>query len=357
MELPANFSYLRALTDDTGLLQFGFHGIPDLRAGYTSDDNARALIAVTMHYQLTGEPADVDLARKYLAFLRFMQRQDGTFHNCLTAQRTHQDEAPSEDCFGRCVWALGTVVSSELPRDIRMAALQMLDWSLPTIWKLKHTRSKAFVVLGLEEASRNEPRFRELFAGFSRWFGLGLVEAYKRSSSSDWHWFEDCLTYANGLLCDALFRAYSVTEESEFLAVATEALCFLNQTCTRDGHVSLVGNRGWFPRNGTRALFDQQPIDAMWLCWANITGWQVTGRTDFRQMAIASAEWFLGRNDVGLPLYDCDTGACCDGLEPGGVNQNRGAESTVCALLTIMRMKWCKLPLGSIESYSRYVRD
>ena len=49
--------------------------------------------------------------------------------------------------------------------------------------------------------------------------------------------------------------------------------------------------------------------------------------------------WFTGKNDLGLSLVNAETGSCCDGLHPGRVNKNRGAESVLSYLLGLVQMR------------------
>ncbi|MCX7968089.1 MAG: glycosyltransferase [Armatimonadetes bacterium] len=334
-----NLSHLQAISDDTGVLQFTFFGVPDPKSGYTTDDNARALIVAAMHYTLTGDEDSLELAQRYLAFLRYVQRDDGWFHNLVGYDRRFLDEIGSEDCFGRSLWALGTVLSSDLPEPMRKAALAMWERSLPNAAKLQHPRPKAYSLVGIHEGSKALNGNCPSLLGLARQLADDLCNLYIEHSDRNWKWFGDEMTYSNGVLCDGLLRAYLMTNERRYLVIGLEGLQFLNEVCWDDEKncVSLVGNRGWYRKGGVKPDFAQQPVDAMWLCWANLTALQITGDEKFHKMAKASVEWFFGRNIVDAQLYDPETGACHDGLEPHGANENCGAESTICALLTLLR--------------------
>jgi hypothetical protein len=103
---------------------------------------------------------------------------------------------------------------------------------------------------------------------------------------------------------------------------------------------TMVGNRGWLQPDGstTPAVYDQQPIEAGLMVEASLVGYDATGDVKHLRRAWRALEWFFGRNLQGLPLYDLETGGCFDGLMEGRVNQNRGAESTVCMLLARLIM-------------------
>jgi len=331
--------HLKAISDDTGVLQFAFFSVPDPKSGYTTDDNARALIAATLHYKLTGNEGALGLARRYLAFLRCVQRDDGWFHNLISYDRRFLDEIGSEDCFGRSLWALGTVINSDLPGLMRKAALAMWEKSLQNAAKLQHPRPKAYSLVGLYEAANKLGKNCPSLFGLVHQLADELCHLYLKHTDRNWRWFEDAMTYSNGVLCEGLLRAYQLTGERRYLVIGLEALRFLNEVCWSGEKdcVSLVGNRGWYRKGGIKSEFGQQPIDAMWLCWANLTAWEITGEDEFRAMAQRSVEWFFGRNIIGAQLYDPETGVCHDGLEPHGVNEHCGAESTICALLTLLR--------------------
>lgn len=334
-----NLTHLKTITDDTGVLQFTFFVVPDPKSGYTADDNARALIAAAMHYTLTGDDESLELAQRYLAFLRYAQREDGWFHNLVGYDRRFLDELGSEDCFGRSLWALGAVLNSALPEPMKKAALAMLERSLPCATRLHHARPKAYTLVGLHEAGQGVKGFCASLLGSVRQLSDDLCLLYATHSDRNWRWFEEAMTYSNGVLCEGLLRAYELTGERRYCTVALEALRFLNEVCwdNEKACISLVGNRGWYRKGGQKAKFDQQTIDAMWLCWANWTAWQITGNDEFLEMARASIDWLFGRNVVGIALYDPQSGTCHDGLQPHGVNENCGAESTLCALLTLLR--------------------
>ncbi len=136
----------------------------------------------------------------------------------------------------------------------------------------------------------------------------------------------------------ALLLAGKRLRDAEMMNVALHALDWLvGLQRTPQGHLSIIGNDGWYSRGGERARFDQQPIDAMALTLACSTAYHVTGEPRWRDYALDGLGWFLGRNDVGVALYDPSSGGCCDGLHSFGVNANQGAESTLAWLMARIR--------------------
>jgi len=186
-----NLSHLKAISDDTGVLQFTFFGVPDPKSGYTTDDNARALIVATLHHKLTGDEEALKLAQRYLAFLRYVQRDDGWFHNFIGYDRRFLDEIGSEDCFGRSLWALGTVLNSDLPELMQKAALVMWEKSLPNAAKLNHARPKAYSLVGLSEAANKLGKSCPSLLGLVRQLADDLCHLYLEHVDRYWRWFED----------------------------------------------------------------------------------------------------------------------------------------------------------------------
>jgi len=330
---------LKRMTDDTGVVQHALYALPDTNYGYSIDDQARALIVALKHFNLTGNWASLDLATTYLRFLNYAQLTDGRFHNFMSFDRRWEDQVGSEDSNGRVVWALGYTTYTGVEEDLQMTAKTMLLRSYWWLDRLEYLRARAFSILGLYYYLRAEPNdaeARRLVAQHSE----ALSSAFERNASPDWEWFEDCLTYSNARLPHALLLGYLVTWDRRHLEVARRALDFLLQVAHMDGpdRISLVGQNGWYPRGGSCARFDQQPVDANALVDACLAAYQVIGDRRYLSEAHQAFAWFLGRNILGKPLYCESTGGCFDGLTPDGVNRNQGAESTISYLLSYLSM-------------------
>jgi hypothetical protein len=144
------------------------------------------------------------------------------------------------------------------------------------------------------------------------------------------------MVYASSNLLEAMLFAADVTENPGFLRVGVDSLEFLLSHTYSDGQFDFPGNRGWLRRDGTRAIFDQQPIEAGYLAETLITAAKITHESKYSRLAVAAIEWLMGRNRLGLPLFDLATGACNDGLDRRGVNLNQGAESVICCVLGLL---------------------
>jgi len=335
-----DLSHLRRLTDETGVLQHAVYTIPDRRFGYTTDDNARALIVTLLHWDLFGDKEIWPLMHIYFSFLHHAQNEDGWFRNLLTYDRSFVPEGDSEDAQGRAIWALGNAVAGKLPEDLLTLSIQMFKKALPTWERLSAVRALAFAILGGAYYLEKFPGDTEV-KGALQERAQQLYRAFVEGERADWPWPEDILSYDNARLPHALIAAGRTLERDDFVRKGIEALTWLIQVQTdpEGNHLSLVGNQGWYPREGERAKFDQQPLDAAALVDACREAAVVTGDVVWwREMERAFA-WFLGRNDLGVPLYDFTTGGCYDGLQPTGVNRNQGAESTISWLISLLLMK------------------
>ncbi|MBU4331744.1 glycosyltransferase, partial [Patescibacteria group bacterium] len=327
-------SHLLNSTDEVGIIQHAKHSVNDRRSGYTTDDNARALIAATMYQKRFRDPESLKLVNTYLSFLYHAQRKDGRFHNFMDYNRKFLDSIGSEDCFGRALWATGYVSSSSIYENVRMTAKFIFDNAVKNIYRLKSPRAFAFSILGLYYYSQKFSSQDILRR--TRKMADRLVSLYKEQSAKDWKWFEKEITYSNGRLPEALFLAYELTKNKKYLEAARESLDFLTNLVILGGRLVLIGHNGWYNYKGKRAYFDQQPVDAASMVQTFLTVHRITKKEEYYDKAVISFNWFLGQNSIDQPLYDEITGGCFDGLLPNCVNLNQGAESTICYLLARM---------------------
>lgn len=334
--------HLRRLTTDFGIYQHTAREQPLPEFGCALDDVARALIVVVETGRLFEKGSSSELVEIYLRFIEYCQLPDGRFHNFVAHDRSFHDDAGSLDAYGRTLWALGICLRHATKVD-RVARL--LQRALPHVGDIPSLRSKAFTLLGLLAAlqateSSDQLPGPSLLDTVSHLAGE-LVHSYEDAATPDWPWFEDILTYSNAALPYALLVAARnsklQTLNSELTDRAREiglqSLEFLLRECSVDGVPAPVGNKGWYPRGGTRALYDQQCVDAAAMVVASAAAFQVTKERRFRDAAYAWWAWFFGNNTNHRPLYRPEDGAVYDGLTPEGVNENRGAESVLAFLL------------------------
>lgn len=331
-----NFDHFLAFTDETGMLQHSKFEVPDRRLGYTTDDNARALIVSSRQYDFVLDRKWSSLAAKFLSFLIGMQEPDGRLHNFMSYAREVRNDLDSGDHLGRALWATGCIVDSHLSAGIRASAKEFFDRALP--WALQSTspRVKVHAIKGL---CKYVSRFREDLNAKSNLSQLAkqLVIAFEKNHSNDWRWFEDILSYENWRLPECLFEAFLVGEKC--LDVAEESLRFLVAVEFKNNMLTPVGSKGWYPRNGVKAEFDQLPVEAGSAVEALAMAARATQSRRYWDLALQALEWYHGRNLKNVTLYDPTSGVCYDGISPAGLNLNTGAESTLSYLLAVTSLR------------------
>lgn len=343
-ELPTiRLDHVRRMTDDTGMFQHAIGKIPNYDEGYCTDDNARALILCVLLEELADEtltPAVDRLAERYLAFLwHAFNRDTGRFRNFMAYNRTWLDEQGSEDSHGRALWALGSMAGRSDDARMRSVAGRLFNQALPAALEFNSPRAWAYSLIAIHEYLR---RFYgdSLAQDTREQLAERLFQLHQRTNCSDWPWFEYELTYANARLPHALLLCGRWLARGEMAEAALRSLDWLtNIQRSEEGHFVPIGNQGFFRRAGERARFDQQPIEAHATLSACLEAYRTTGDERWWSEAQRAFDWFLGRNDVGLPLYDPTTGGCCDGLHPQRVNRNQGGESTLAYLLALTEMR------------------
>ena len=346
-QLPQlNLSHVNALTDDTGILQHAIFTIPNRGEGYTTDDNARALIFIMLLEQMgmdgrKGESANPDWPFRYLGFLEHaFNPEKKRFRNFLGYNHRWKEEEGSEDAHGRAVWALGTVLARSTNHGLRGAAGRLFEFSLPTVVEFHSPRACAYAVLGIHEYLHSYPGDRDA-QRVRLALARRLLAMYESIQRSDWKWFENVVAYGNARLPQAMLLVGSVCGDERMLSAGLESLNWLMETqrCRTNGHFVPVGSQGFYHQDGAQARFDQQPIEAAGAVSACLEAYHATGDDRWRGEAWSAFNWFLGDNDLQLPLYDSVTGGCRDGLHPDRANENQGAESTLSFLMASLEMR------------------
>ncbi|MCK4492162.1 MAG: glycosyltransferase [Candidatus Altiarchaeales archaeon] len=324
--------HLTTLTDDFGIIQFADHAKPDPQSGYCLDDNARAMIVCSMHYNIFKSESTLKLIKIYLDYMKYVQQKDGGFYNFVDINREINHEHWSEDSHGRALWSLGYLISrKKIPYGLRNEAEEMFNKALKHPGTIRSPRAVAFSIIGLYFYNKVKPspvslnKIKEL-ANY-------LVSLYKTQSSDKWLWFEEYLTYSNSKLPESLFYAYLATDHKRYLEIAETTLEFLSSITFIDGKFTPIGQDGWYFKNGHRAHFDQQPVDAASMVQTLVLANKTTKNGIYQRNAITAFNWFLGDNPLNQVIYDESTGGCHDGLGDSSINLNQGAESTISYLI------------------------
>jgi glycosyltransferase involved in cell wall biosynthesis len=341
-ELPElRLDHLSRMTDSTGMFQHATYSVPNFSEGYCTDDNARAFILAVLLDELEEEPERIrTLATTYAAFMNHaFDPKTKRFHNHLSFDRRWLDEQGSEDSHARALWALGVGVGRSPHRSFQIMAAELFSQALPSVTEFTSPRAWAFILVGIHEylrrlsGDRVANQVRETLT-------TRLMELFDKVAQPDWPWFEDVLSYDNAKLAHALIQSGRATGQTAVFERGLQALRWLAEVQTSEnGHFRPIGSNGFYRRGGTRANFDQQPIEAQAMVSACLAAYRATSDSAWYEQAQRAFDWFLGWNDLGLEIYSPTTGGCRDALHVDRVNRNQGAESTLAFLLALAEMK------------------
>jgi len=333
---PIKLTHLAKLTDNFGIIQFAKLTEPDLSFGYTLDDNARALVFVTLYYKKFRTPSSLKLASIYLNFLYRVGKPDGHFNNFVNSNLAIDEQknrqGNPEDANARGLYALAQVsITEQIPKRIRHQARSFFEQSFRKNVVFSSPRAIAFYIKALNclLSKWKEPKVLAAL----RYHCEQLMALYEKSHSPDWEWFEHYLTYSNAILPEALLLGYKMTGEGRYLEVSEKTFNFLIKHTFNDSMYIPIGQSGWFPKGGIRQYFDQQPEDAATTIEALNSMFKVTNTKHYKELAYKAFNWCLGENTLGQVVYDRTTGGCYDGVGEKFINLNQGAESTISYLL------------------------
>jgi glycosyltransferase involved in cell wall biosynthesis len=350
--LPSiNLDHVKKMTTDFGIIQFSKINQPDITSGYTLDDNARALIAICQHFELTGEEGDIKLIVTYLNFIKYCQKAEGSFINYVDENEiatNENDTTNLDDSNGRAIWALGYLISigDLLPADFKslvITAEAIIKKALVNINAIHSTRAMAFAIKGLYYQNfavkgsyyQNTNDFSLENLSSLKSLADRLVQMYRHEAKMDWRWYESYLTYANSTLPEALLCAWLATGEPLYKEIAKTSFDFLLLKTFKENRIKVISNKNWM-HNGEQsiqALSGEQPIDVAYTILALNKFYDVFNEPEYLSKMKISFEWFLGNNHLHQIIYNPCTGGCYDGLEENYVNLNQGAESTVSYLM------------------------
>lgn len=330
-----NLRHIEKMTTDFGFIQFSKISQPDLKSGYTLDDNARAMIALCQQIELYGKKEDIPKIKLHLDFIEFCLQENGRFLNYVSTEKefTQQNYNENlEDSNGRAIWSLGTVISlkDKVPVSIIKQAKTILSKVLPGIQSIHSTRSMAFILKGL--CIQNDPKLKELI----QLFADRLVQMYLHEKRSHWCWFETYLTYGNSVIPEALLCAYQQTGKEIYKSISKESFDFLIDKLFTNHQLSVISNNGWLLKTSHKnkqKKGGEQAIDVAYTIIALDRFYTVFKLESYKTKMIEAFNWFLGENHLHQIVYNPKTGGCYDGLEKNDVNLNQGAESTISYLM------------------------
>jgi glycosyltransferase involved in cell wall biosynthesis len=351
-QLPElKLDHMFRLSDSTGIFQHASFTVPNFAEGYCTDDNARALVLALLLQKLGhGSPELGAHAATYAAFLNFaFDRTRGRFRNFMSFERRWLEEIGSEDCHGQALWALGLCVSQAGQGSFQMLAAELFELALPVAAEFTSPRAWAFTLIGIDEylrrfgGDRRANQIRDTLTA-------KLIQRYADAATDEWHWFEEVVSYANAKLPHAMILNGRCLNNPAMLELGLKTLRWLVKVQTSPaGAFRPVGSNGFYQRGHAPAQFDQQPIEAQATVSACIEAYHATNDPFWVAEARRAFEWFLGRNDLGLALYDPGTGGCRDGLHVDRLSQNQGAESTLAFLLALAEKRALQNTLTSFK--------
>jgi hypothetical protein len=295
--------------------------------------------AMGRKYSLSDSMYFDSLSSQYLSFLLYAYNvEEGRFRNFMTYARQWTEEVGSEDAHGRALWGLGKAVAFlDHPGQMAMSTT-LFSQAITAVEHFNSPRAIAFALVGIHaylhkfSGDSEVRRVREIIAN-------RLFNQFNNNATESWPWPENTLSYANGKLPHALLLSGQWLQRSDMIDMGLRSLQWLLTIQTEEGHFGPIGNNGWYEKGGPKARFDQQPIEANAMIEACVEAFNVTRDKTWIDSAVMCFNWFLGHNDLNMPLYDPKTGGCRDGLMADGINQNEGAESSLAWLLSLMTLQ------------------
>jgi glycosyltransferase involved in cell wall biosynthesis len=343
---PLKLNHVVRMSDGTGIFQHAMFNVPNFHEGYCTDDNARALILCNLLDELGGQPPEENLDRlatSYLAFLSAaLNHETNRFRNFMSHGRQWLEASGSEDSHARALWALGTCAGRSRNEGHQRLSAQLFERGLFVVDSFSSPRAWAFTLLGIHEYLRRFPGHPQMLTACEQ-LTAKLVRLWHTCATEDWPWFEPIASYDNARLCQALLLSGQWMPNSEAMEIGLKSLRWLaSLQKTQAGHFRPIGSNGFCERGGARADFDQQPVEAQAMVAACLEAHRATQDEVWSREAKRAFEWFLGRNDLGLPLYDSSSGGCSDGLHVDRVSENQGAESTLAFHLSLAEMNFAE---------------
>lgn len=352
---PIKLRHFNKLTTERGMIQFSKICIPDISSGYTLDDNARALIALCMHFESFRDTRVLKKIKIYLGFIERCQTAQGTFVNYIDEfDQIHikNDYVNLEDSNARALWALGTVISLQdlFPSEITNKALQCMQKCESWIAGVLSPRAIGFTIKGLYnyfQVKQENHISRHIENLAAR-----LITRYDINREKEWQWFEENLTYANSILPESLLYAHLVTGNEAYKKTALESFDFLLSKMFVNGDFRVISNRGWYRKGTEPNRYGEQPIDVFCIIQSLDIFYDTFKNGPYIDKMKSAFNWFLGENHLSQIVYNPLTGGCRDGVEEKNVNINQGAESTVCYLMARIIMERLEKP-ASIPEFNK----
>jgi glycosyl transferase family 1 len=329
-----------SLCDSTGVIQHAVHSVPDRSHGYCVDDNARALLFSCALSNSGETPLPETMTARFAAFIQHAWNPDTRrFRNFMSYDRRWLEESGSEDSHGRTLWALAECAHEGADPSLRGWAVALFKTALPAVENFSSPRAWAFSLLALDAYCKRVGG--DLFANrLRRMLADRLMSLFSATEANDWVWFEDVLAYDNARLPQALIQTGLTTQTRPYVEVGLRSLRWLMSLQTASsGCFRAIGTKSFGRLRQKPEAFDQQPIEASATISACLVAWRADDSAQWQAGAMSAFGWFLGENDLQTTLINVDTGSCSDGLHPDRPNENKGAESALSYLLSLVEIR------------------
>ncbi|TJZ63132.1 glycosyltransferase [Sphingobacterium olei] len=333
-----DLTHIKRLTNHVGILQHAKYATPNYHHGYCLDDNSRAMLLALMAYELYPSEELEGLISTYLNYVHYMQLDSGKFRNFMSFSNEFLDDEGTEDSFGRTIWSLGYLLKAAPFNSFYQMGKELFFNAVPHFKTMKSVRAVAYNIMGVTYYLEHQPNDKDVLAELSA-MAHYIVSEYRQNSGENWQWFEKIISYDNALLPLSILRAGTILKDDVLIEVGMESFKFLDQLIFEKGYLSIIGNTKWYVEGAERSKFGQQPIEVSTVILLYDQTHKITQDEKYLTKMISSFQWFLGKNELHLSLYDPETKGCCDGLESHGVNRNQGAESTICFWISYMHVK------------------
>ncbi len=344
-----NLNHVKKLTTRKGMIQFSIINQPDINSGYTLDDNARAMVAMCQHFELSGDFENLASISCYLNFIKSCQLPKGNFLNYIDEQGNfteQNNETNLADSNGRAIWALGYLISLSdiIPDYLVNEAMDIMQKAMLNAHEIHSSRAMAFIIKGLYYSNLTNPTTQNLYS--IRHLANRLLQMYRHEANNVWNWYESYLTYANSILPEAMLCAYLATDDANYKHVAKSTFDFLLDKIFTETRISVISNKTWLNKdhdNNSKEIGGEQAIDVAYTILALNKFYKAFNDEKYMQKIDLAFNWFLGNNHLNQIIYNPCTGGCYDGLEDVYLNLNQGAESTVSYLMSRLAIERLKL--------------
>ena len=351
--LAPDIAAVERMSDATGMFQHAILSVPDRRHGYCIDDNVRALMLMTAIDEMDEAVRDKWMT-VYAAFVQYAWNPDvRRFRNFMNFDRSWCEDFGSEDSNGRTLWALGVTAKRAQAAKHRDWARRLFDETASLALELNSPRAQAFAMLGAA-AMLGAHSGHELSRTILERFSSDLMTLLEEARRPEWEWFEIVLAYDNARLPEAMIRAGMALGRDDLLQCGLKTLDWIvAQQTSPDGRFRAVGTESFGRAYEAPLAFDQQPLEAQATIDACAAAFKATRNPKWIEEASRAYRWYLGQNDLELPLATAQDGGCFDGLMPGGLNRNQGAESILALQLASCAISGLSKQVESVAGADR----